>query len=340
MKTVLGVSQGAGIALYPFKHTGIILGNIEVRSEFLMGGEPKQYWLNFPGTFYTKDTAHVNKINTTDILISSPKCGYSSMLALSRGKVNRSHKGEPSLELSLFAIRELQPEVFLLENLPKLLNSYSLRDFEKEFRYNYRIIIHSSSVKRWGNSQKNRKRLVIVGIRNDILKRFPKLLDELSAPRKVNKIKRVYQLLLSHTLNGHFRPDIDKQIAIYGGKQMTYREIQKMWLSDPKMKRIKTPEENFSTAPGVFRDLVDDYPATIRSSNRCFSPEGLTYTPRQRARIMGIPDRFKILDPNLEPNINPDTLFNKACIAVTHGPVYEIGEWFKQALRDSGYLYS
>lgn len=336
-RRILGLSAGSGILLYAFKYEGFIVGNIEVRSDYYIKGVPEQYNLNFPGSVMWPDPNGYKSFGSRiDIVLSQPKCGNSSMLALSRGKKMTSHKGEPSLDLTMRGIRFLEPKVFLLENLPALLNTYDERDL-KEFFGTYHLVFHTISMSKLGNGQRTRVRLIIVGILKG-LRHARKIRDHCREIFPVYKPKTVGELIYTCSENGHFRPDIKEQIAIYGGKQMTYEEIQKMWESIPTKKRIATPKENFNTAPGVYRDLSQDYPATVRKSNRCFAPYGLPYTPRERARIMGLPDTFLICDPLTHPNISPKTLFNKSCVAVTQGPPHEVGLWFRECLSKANFL--
>jgi len=337
-RTILGLSAGSGILLYPFRDQ-TILGNIETRSDYYIGGVPVQYGLNFPGSVMWNDKkGYLAVSNRVEVVLAQPKCGNSSVLAYSRGKRMSSHKGESSLDLVMQGINALGPKVFLIENLPALLNTYSERDLKEWFGQYYLVIHNDVSMFNFGNSQKTRKRLIIVGILKN-LKYASKYRRYFQDIYKVATPKHTTELISEVPENGHFRPPLDEQIAIYGGKQMTYAEIQNMWESlPPQTKRLATPKENFNTAPGVYKDLPNDYPATVRKSNRCFNPEGLTYSPRERARIMGLPDSFIIADPLTHPNHSPKTLFNKGCVSTAQGPPYEVGAWFRDVLIKAKFL--
>lgn len=323
---VLGVSAGNGVMLFPFRDQ--VIGNVELRSDYTIRGNATQWFLNFPNTFFTKD---LPTMDSPDIIIGHPKCGNSSKLALSRGKKLKSHVGEPSLALYFKSIELYEPKAFLMENLPALLDSYSLEDLQFMFP-NYALFAFTGSMFNFGNSQKNRVRLVLVGVRRDqgaLMNAF--FMEKIGGITPVREPQLTKDLLMdiSTLQSGHFRPSLDERIALYGGCQRTYREIKQIWEQQPHIGRLKTPSETFKTAPGVYRDLPTRYPNTIRKSNRCFSPLGLTYTPRQRARIQGIPDSFKILSEGSETK----TLFNKGCITTGSTPCYEIGEWFKARIK-------
>ncbi len=321
---VLGVSAGNGVMLYPFKKH--VRGNIELRNDYTTKGNPDQWSLNFPGTFFSNKLEEIEE--PVDLIIGHPKCGNSSTLALSRGKKLKSHKDEPSLELFLASITKYQPKAFLLENLPKLLDSYSMADLS-ELYPNYLLQAWTGSMFDLGNSQKNRKRLIITGVKKTKSRKAHKVNDALLHKFPVGYPNWAGRLFDDLPDNGDFRPPMGQKIALYGGTSMTYDDIQHLWARLAPDTRIKTPAENFSTAPGVYKDDLYKYPSTIRKSNRCFNPYGLSYTPRERCRLQGIPDSFQILDSGY-----PDkTLFNKGCITTGSSPCYEVGLWFYKVLK-------
>jgi len=324
---VLGISAGNGINLFPFKEH--VIGNVEVRSDYTTKGYPSQFYLNFPKAYFRDYLAEEPDI---DIIIGNPKCGSSSMLALSRGKKFTSHKGEPSLDLFIKGIQKYQPKVFLMENLPKLLETYSVDDFAVLFPQ-YILNFWQGPMTYLGNSQVNRKRLIITGVKKTRSRRSKKLDSALLYKYPVNTPGLTGDLLSNIPQNGHFRPPLDETIALYGGTQKTYTEIQQLWRKLKPATRIKTPNETFNTAPGVYKDDANKPPNTIRKSNRCFNPDGLTYTPRERARIQGVPDTFKILSPSANPDLSPKTLFNKGCTTMGSTPSYEVGQWFFEVLQ-------
>ena len=79
---ILGVACGNGVMVYPFKK--YLKANIEPRSDYKTP-ENIQWKLNFgdiPILYKTK----LRKFRDTNVVISHPTCGHSSMLAYSRGK--------------------------------------------------------------------------------------------------------------------------------------------------------------------------------------------------------------------------------------------------------------
>jgi site-specific DNA-cytosine methylase len=324
---VLGVSAGGGVSLYPFKKH--LTMNIESRSIFHTPDEI-QWKANFGDIPFTHGKNLVCD-GYPDVIISSPDCGSGSILRMSRAKKYGNHKENYSLTIFFAAITMGKPKFFLFENLEGLFRSYSLEDFQKMVP-NYRLIIHNASVAFWGNSQIHRKRLIIVGIRKDL---SPKIDKYFKLPDYRHKNKTCRELygdlddIWADLRLGHVREDPKELCTIHAGRKLKILEIMKWWLENPNAKRWKVEGKKFTTAPGVYRNRLKDYPATARKANRQFDHNGYMLTPRQLARIQGIPDEFILY-------ISRDKLnywINKGRALVTKTPPYEISVWFKKKLE-------
>lgn len=327
---ILGVSSGMGVSLYPFRDDDI-LGNIENRTIF---HTPKNIaWeLNFPNKPLWREIPKIGL--KPDVILSSPDCGSGSILRLSRSKELGDHKKNASLALFFEGVKEFKPKFFGFENLEALFKSFPKEDFEKMVP-NYRLIIHSASVCMWGNSQIHRKRLVIIGIRKDIspkVDRFFKLPDYRERNKTceelygdLDEIRRMDICIRS----GHVREDFFDVVTVYSKFKCTVAECKQYWdTRGLRKKRWEVDGRNFTTAPGVYRNRKNDYPATARKANRQFDHNGLMLTPRQIARIQGVPDDFKI-------HIEPDKLnywINKGRALLTKTPPMEISSWFRKKL--------
>ena len=326
MYSVIGLSSGAGVILYPFYNNPNIdlKYAVECRRTYLLGGMPVQFELNFPDVPYSLDLGIPPE--SVDVVVGHPKCGMSSVFALSRGKKNTSHKDEPSLNLYIHGIHKLFPKYFLLENLPKLLDTYSKEAFGEIFS-NYHLIFWEGSVSDFGNSQKTRKRLVIIGIRKDVVSK--RSIRILSKPKPLYDIQTTGNLLMHLPEDGHFTEDLDEQITVYGGHKKYLWQLQKYWLDNKHLNRYKVGNDRMQYAPGVYINRADDYPKTIRKTNRQFNPDGIQMSPREMARIQGIPDTFKLCSPSRSCSYDEKTLINKGRLSVANTPPYEIGKWFQ-----------
>lgn len=130
---------------------------------------------------------------------------------------------------------------------------------------------------------------------------------------------------------GHYVEPLDQLITIYGGCKITLREIKEVWTTTLKHKSRYTAEgRKYTIAPGVYKNLPNKPPATARKQNRQFNHKGEMMSPRELARIQGVPDTFVL-------PVNPNTIkrdLNKARVCITKCPPYEVGAWFYQCLRN------
>lgn len=328
---VFGVNAGLGVALYPFKK--YLIGAIETRKVFHTPGQ-EQWQANFKGIPLYRD--YIDIPANLDLVISSPDCGSGSMLRYSRAKQLGDHTFNQSLLEFLRAITTSFPKFFLFENLAGLFKSFPESDFRAILK-DYRLVMHNKSVSYFGNSQLTRKRLVIIGIRRDLPQ---KLTRYFKCPDYRSEIKACWDIYGDLTDEdysiGHIRENPKEVISIHAKRRMSFEEIAQEWQTRLKgKKRWLSPGYTFSTAPGVYRNLNKDYPATARKANRQFDESGLALTPRQLARIMGIPDKFDIYTDKGKHNY----WINKGRNTVTKGMVFEVPVWVKRCLIKNKHLW-
>lgn len=331
---VLGIASGNGVIVYPFKKH--LIAGIETRSVF---DTPRdiQWRLNFGDIplFHSVEDyikwsiAKGNDKLPLDLIIGAPDCGHSSVLALSRAKKYSNPKKNESLMTYLRAVKYFLPKVFLMENLPKLLEAMNEGEFEEYFE-EYKLIFHKSSVTGFGNSQKHRVRMVMIGIKrgSDIpMGLFEKVY-------KVRRLKTCYELTkgLVYGENGHITEPEDLVITLYAGYKAKLSDIRDKWL-EKGWTRWVVKDRNFSRAPGVYRNLSDGYPNTARKANRQFNPDGYMMSARELARIMGVPDRFKLYFLKGKERY----CINKARLTVTKTAPMEIPIWLLRQMRRGGF---
>lgn len=329
---VFGVNAGLGVALYPFKKN--LIGAIETRGVFHTR-DNEQWLANFNVPLYKEMTVIPESV---DVIIASPDCGSGSMLRYSRAKKLGDHNFNKSLLEFFNTIITNYPKFFLFENLDGLFKSFPEKDFNQILQ-GYWLVKHNVSVSSYGNSQLTRKRLVVIGIRKDLPK---KLIKAFKLPKcSLETLKTCGELYGDLGFKedyklAHIRERLDEVISIHAKKRLSFREIKEEWQNRLKgKKRWLSPGYSFSTAPGVYRNLHNDYPATARKANRQFDENGLALSPRQLARIMGIPDKFKIYTHPSKHNY----WINKGRNTVTKGMVYEVATWFKSCLLKTQHIW-
>ena len=326
---VLGVCAGQGALLFPFrKH---LIGNIEIRGVFHTPGE-EQWKANFGDIPFHKGFCLQEFDKKVDIILSSPDCGHSSVMRLSKVKELGNPKDNRSLNLVIAAILEYKPKIFLIENLPRLLSLLSRDFFEKTFK-DYKLIFHERSVSDYGNSQVSRKRLIILGVHKKTGKKYLNAFDEVF---QVKTPKLTRDLLFVSPYGSNYNIPIEKTLAMYDyrklpeKKNLTVEKIQVLWNSAFKNEKkwpIKTAK--MSTLPGVYRLELDNAPLTLRPADRQFRPDGYPLGILDFKAIMGFPKAYKIfMDEG-----NYLYWLNKARYTIAKGSVYEISVWFKRCLK-------
>lgn len=324
---VLAVTGGMGVFAYALKK--YLIGNVEPRSLFYSKGNP-QWKANFKKAFLCRTLEEIPREFEgieLDAIIGAPDCGHSSILALSRQKKMGEPKNNKSLSLFIESVNLFQPKLFFMENLPALLDTYGKQNLKEAFpRYDLKFIQGPVSI--FGNSQRTRKRLLVVGCNRkyDMLPVIKKPKENLS---KLSNCKNLLKgLEIEKISTGHIREPLSTNLTLYAGYKETAKEIQRIWNMRPGQKRWKVEGRNFTTAPGVYRNLDNDYPVTARKANRQYNSQGLMMSPRELARIQGLPDNFKIhIDSQ-----NQKYWINKGRTAVTKCPPYEMGLWVKKKL--------
>lgn len=322
---VLGVCGGNGVILHPLKE--FLIANIEPRAIFATPNNV-QWRLNFGEIPLYKNLKDFIKV---DVIVGAPDCGHSSILSYSRAKKFSNARENVSLNMFFDSIWKYSPNFFLMENLPALLEQIPLEELQKNFP-DYNIIPHISSVADFGNSQKTRIRLLLIGYKRKFGRlTFP--IKKQNIPKHAGKL--IKGLLKEDVKLCNVREDINSVITMYAGFKLSLKEAKNRWrLELSNSKRWLVSNKKFTTAPGVYKNLKHDYPATARKMNRQFNHWGLTMTPRELARIQGVPDTFKLYYDDTRRQY----CINKARATVTKTPPYEIGLWYKECLtKFSGY---
>lgn len=332
---VLAVCGAQGAMFHSLLHTKKkifqFLGNVEPRAVFHTKLE-EQWNLNFCGYPFVRSLEEL-KDPKPDVIVGSPSCGHSSAFSYSRKKKLGNPKEDPCLTLFVQSVLTLKPKVFFMENLPKLLELIPLDEWKKSLS-DYRFVVHTHSVIAFGNSQKSRKRLLLIGIRKDMKWKIDQILSKIDTPDTYQPmlVKDLEKLVIE---NRNHKEALDKKLAMYqywdkSKRTLTVYEVQKLWTGKFK-KEYKWPMigTKMNTLPGVYRNRPDAYPMTLRPSNRQFNPEGWPMGLDEFRVIMGFPRSYKVYyDPQ-----NPTYWLNKGRNALAKGSVYEMGLWVKRILK-------
>ena len=331
---ILGVCGGNGVILHPIKR--LVIGNIEERGVFRTQ-KNYQWYLNFPVPFTDDLMIAKYLFKNPDIIIGAPDCGHSSVLGFTGNKKRKDPIENASIRMYFQSILDYKPKIWIMENLPALLNAISQEDFKNNFP-NYRFIFHNISMAELGNSQKTRKRLVIVALDKSLP---AELFMAFSDIEKMNELKTVKELLEDlkedNPQIGNIRESRDKKVKM-GKKSFSFGEIEDKWVTDFKKEKywpLDLKDLGKGYIPGVYRIFDSNYPQTIRQDPRQFRPDGKPLSPRELARIQGIPDSFKLYIPEVlaEGEEDFEYYINKARITIAKGAPYELGLWLRSKIK-------
>lgn len=324
---ILGVCAAQGALLFPFRSHEIV-ANIEPRSVFHSKGE-LQWKLNFGNIPFVRSLEEV-KNTKIDLILGSPSCGHSSVFSYSRKKSLGKPREDATLNLYLSSIKKFKPAIFMLENLPKLLDFIPIGEWEHNLP-DYQLIVHCHSVSVFGNSQQSRKRMVLIGVRKDS-KVNP---DLFTHTFKVSKLKNLCELKKEVRRDINYREADDKKLAMYhyadkSKTTLTVAQVRKLWRTEFK-NDYKWPmrTQKMKTLPGVYRNRKRSYPLTVRPSSRQFNPHGRIMGLEEYRVIMGFPKNFKVYFDKA----NPTYWLNKGRNTITKGAVYENSLWIKACLK-------
>lgn len=322
---VLGICAGQGALLFPFRRQ--LIGNIEPRAVFHTKKE-EQWKLNFGEIPFLR--GELPEEFDPDIIISSPDCGASSIMRLSKVKQLGNPEKNASLNLVMEGIMKYKPRIFFLENVPRLINLIPKQVWENTFK-KYHLVFHCRSASDYGNSQVSRKRLIIIGIK----KSCKNYLNTFNEVFQVNNPKNS-RSVLETPFGSNFMIPLNKTLAMYDYRKLpkkinlTVEEIQKLWTGDfSKEKKWPIKTARMSTLPGVYRLEENKPPLTLRPADRQFRPDGWPLGILDFKNIQGFPKRYKIfMDEE-----NYLYWLNKARYTIAKGAVYEMGIWFKKCLK-------
>jgi len=250
------------------------------------------------------------------------------MLALSRGKKMTDPKQNTSLMMFVDMCLWYEPNVWIMENLPAMLENVTREWFMELFpQYEFALII--GPVTYYGNSQKTRKRLLLMAVKkkwsghDEVMRR--------SAIRPTINMQTVEELLTDLPDNGNQREDMDKYISMYSGSKNRIKvsRAQRLWNTRHEGKRRnEVNRKRMKNQPGVYRNLNHLPPLTVTKGDRQYNPEGLPMSPRELARIQGVPDSF-IIQIGEE---NKQYWINKGRATFGKSAPYEIAKFVKFVL--------
>lgn len=159
---VLGVSSGIGSIQYGFQRAGWrVLHAHEHREVFHTGTFEANY-----GEELHADYEPDLRYRGVDCIVSHPSCSNFSSLYVGKDADEREKDGS-SFSRFITTAQAYQPKVFLIENLPRSLKAIPKEQW-REWFVDYNVYFEYVSNWGYGNVQRNRNRLFIIGVHKDL----------------------------------------------------------------------------------------------------------------------------------------------------------------------------
>ena len=306
----LGMISGIGSMLIGAKRQGYeIVGNIEWRPYYHTG----TFEHNFPNSFMVKTLKDLTgeqrmACQDLDLLIGHTECGnFSNLRANKNNAIDDGNKGD--IPEFVEAIQEFKPKFFVMDNLPKSLLVAGWEYWRDELPA-YDIHFEWISNYGYGNIQKNRNRMFVIGARREL--GFYFIPGEFKHETSV--IERLEEIDSETPNNERLDPD-----EIYNGwgryqfepsfadksvdeNRITLREFQEFVKDWPNNLNFpyynKKGEQKFKI--GFSKIDVNKHALVLSGGGACYdnhfrSDTLYPFTIRERAKIQGCPDDFVFL---------------------------------------------
>ena len=292
---ILGVVDGIGSMMIGARGFHEIIGNIEWRSYYHTG----TFEANFPGAFMVKKWGdltedQLERTKDLDLVIGHPECGSYSRLNTTGSKALNK------MDIPFFQdiVNKTQPKFFVADNLPNSLLSVPLKEWY-EMIPGYKIELAWVSNYNYGNTQKRRNRLFVIGSRKDL--DFTFIPGEFLHDRKLIDVINDLPDYSVPDINHIFKEDDDKMLNLSShyfeleGKGVTYKQFRERIMNYVEGRNLcyYNKAGNYKKKPGYNIMRLDHYSPTMDGYENKYREGNLQpLTIRERARVQGIPDDF------------------------------------------------
>jgi len=298
---ILGIHAGVGSMIIPAKELRLnIVGNIEPRRIFHYG-EPFQRYFNAP-MYKNFDDVFAFQNQDIHIVIGHPECGDFSNLKIKKSNTYTVNDIRQWMKMTQI----INPLYFVMDNLPGAMDKITAKEWNKMFP-DYDIFFEYISNYDYGNVQRNRNRLFVIGA-----KRFLKFTFIPGGNLNNLTTKEVISGLTEKDKNHVFlKPDDDiRGWSTYNiplpkfrniiSRRIKFKEFQKYLNSIPSSEYNKKlwyiNKKNEKKKRPILLVTLDKPSYLLTGSsgfdNIWIAVENRPFTIREKLRIQGAPDDF------------------------------------------------
>jgi DNA (cytosine-5)-methyltransferase 1 len=302
----IGLTCGIGSMLIGARQAGFnIEGNIEWRKYYhAIDDEGRNtYTENFPNSVLTKHIDHlssdeIERLMNVELALGHPECGaYSALSGANKNYQERQNSDPSDIPLFIGLVKKLQPQFFVMDNLPKSLNAVPIEQYANELP-NYDLFPEWVSNYGYGNTQKERNRFFMIGSLKDHKYAFQPgefphhttvadVIGDMGAPGASN--------VPNHDMCA-LDEDSPRAFNLNGyGRKNTWADAKEHFKNKPAGYTMKyTSKEGREVTRIGFMKGKWEGPANVLTGGNAtiHNIRNEPYTIRERARIQGFPDDF------------------------------------------------
>ena len=304
---VLNMIGGIGSMTIGAKEQGYeVVGNIEWRPYYHTG----TFEYNFPDAFMVKTLAHLTpeqeaRCQDLDLIIGHTECGVYSNLNNNKEAIKDKNKNKGGIPQFVECVQRFRPKFFAMDNLPKSLTAATWEYWNTELP-DYDIHFEWINNYGYGNIQKNRKRLFVIGSKkelgfyfipnefdhNETIEERLETLSENAPNNEKLDPDSIYPKFTRYNFEKEF---CDKDIEV---NRLTLRELQGYIKDIPADTNFfcYNRKGRIVKRIGYGRVSLNKHSQVLIGNPLQFrADDNYPFTIRERARIQGCPDDFIFL---------------------------------------------
>ena len=314
----IGITCGVGSMMIGARSAGFdVVGNVEWRRYYHhrdKATKKNTFTENFPGAFMVKKlddltTAEIADLQGIDLAMGHPECGSYSLLSSPAAKKKgcgllglAEDVGDIPVFIDLIA--RIRPRYFVADNLPRSLIGVPIHVWAEKLP-DYDLFPEWISNYHYGNVQKHRKRFFMIGARKS--ERFVFAPDEDDAPGHATLLDVLYGIPAGDP--NHLPHNLTRSCGKGKGcnginRALTWGEARDWFAARPTGTTLQ-----YNASDGTIKNHIGFVKShtthcnVLTGTNPVLNPlTNLPFSIRERLRIQGAPDDFKIEGMVTEPD--------------------------------------